>query len=124
MSQPEPDGSGVAVSNEMTSSALTPELPHQIAAAVPGVIVLGDAVLDVWLAGTSHRLCREAPVPVIEVSNRSSAPGGAANTAVNLAAMGGDISLVSVAGDDPEGETLRGRVSRGSTCSAPAATTC
>lgn len=103
MSQPEPDGSGVAV-----ASALTAELPHRIAAAAPDVIVLGDAVLDVWLAGESHRLCREAPVPVIEVSHRSSAPGGAANTAVNLAALGGDVSLVSVAGDDPEGAALRG----------------
>lgn len=101
MSQPEPDGSGVAA-----ASALTADLPHRIAAAAPGVIVVGDAVLDVWLAGESYRLCREAPVPVVEVSHHSRAPGGAANTAVNLAALGGQVSLVSVAGDDVDGEAL------------------
>ncbi len=103
MSQPEPDGAGLAV-----ASALTADLPQQIAAVAPSVIVLGDAVLDVWLAGESHRLCREAPVPVIDVAHRSTAPGGAANTAVNLAALGADVMLVSVIGDDPEGEALRG----------------
>lgn len=102
MSQPELDGPGLAV-----ASALTAELPHQIAAAAPAVIVLGDAVLDVWLAGDSHRLCREAPVPVIDVSHRSHAPGAAANTAVNLAALGADVTLVATVGDDPEGEMLR-----------------
>jgi len=73
----------------------------------PPVIVLGDAVLDVWLVGESHRLSREAPVPVVDVSTRSSAPGGAANTAVNLAALGAEVTLVSVIGDDADGEALR-----------------
>lgn len=88
-------------------SALTTELPARIAAAAPPVLVLGDAVLDVWLAGDSNRLCREAPVPVVEVATRSSAPGAAANTAVNLAALGADVTLVAVLGDDEEGATLR-----------------
>ena len=88
-------------------SALTTDLPARIVAEAPPVIVLGDAVLDVWLAGESNRLCREAPVPVVEVHSRSSAPGAAANTAVNLAALGGDVTLVSVLGDDAEAGVLR-----------------
>ena len=88
-------------------SVLTADLPARIAAASPPVLVLGDAMLDVWLAGESRRLCREAPVPVVEVTQRSSAAGGAANTAVNLAALGGDVTLISVVGTDQEAELLR-----------------
>lgn len=99
MSHPTADRAG--------TSALTAELPHRIAAAAPPVIVLGDAVLDVWWSGESRRLCREAPVPVVDVTSRGSAPGGAANTAVNLAALGADVTLVSVVGDDADGEALR-----------------
>ena len=76
------------------------------AAGLP-VVVLGDAVLDGWLAGPSHRLSREAPVPVVDVTVQRYVAGGAANTAVNLAALGAAVRFVSVCGDDADGALLR-----------------
>ena len=86
---------------------LAPDLPERLAAHAPRVVVVGDAVLDCWMAGPSRRLSREAPVPVVEVDRTHSAAGGAANTAVNLAAMGARVSLVSVVGDDADGVSVR-----------------
>ncbi|MCX9193312.1 D-glycero-beta-D-manno-heptose 1-phosphate adenylyltransferase [Carbonactinospora thermoautotrophica] len=71
------------------------------------VLIIGDAVLDCWMAGPSHRLCREAPVPVVTVTDRTYAPGGAGNTAANVAALGAPVHLVSVIGDDQDGRLLR-----------------
>jgi D-beta-D-heptose 7-phosphate kinase / D-beta-D-heptose 1-phosphate adenosyltransferase len=70
-------------------------------------IVIGEAMLDTYLDGTTDRLCREAPVPVVAVSQREDVPGGAANTAVNVAKMGGQVAFLSVVGKDQEGALLR-----------------
>ncbi|HTJ77166.1 MAG TPA: D-glycero-beta-D-manno-heptose 1-phosphate adenylyltransferase [Acidimicrobiales bacterium] len=70
------------------------------------VVVLGDAMLDGYLEGSATRLCREAPVPVVRLGRRAAVPGGAANTAVNVAALGASVRLVSAVGRDPEGATL------------------
>jgi D-beta-D-heptose 7-phosphate kinase / D-beta-D-heptose 1-phosphate adenosyltransferase len=71
------------------------------------VLVIGDAMLDSYLAGSADALCREAPAPVITLSERRDLPGGAANTAANVAALGGDVELLAVLGDDSEGLVLR-----------------
>jgi D-beta-D-heptose 7-phosphate kinase / D-beta-D-heptose 1-phosphate adenosyltransferase len=71
------------------------------------VLVIGDAILDGYLNGFANRLCREAPAPVIAVQQRQDVPGGAANTAANLASLGGRTMFLSVIGIDPEGERLR-----------------
>ena len=71
------------------------------------VLVLGDAMLDCYVVGSSTRLCQEAPVPVVAVHERRDCPGGAANTAVNLAALGCRVELASVIGADHEGNRLR-----------------
>lgn len=70
------------------------------------VLVLGEAMLDSYLDGPSGRLCREAPVPVVDLARRVDVPGGAANTAVNAACLGARVSLLSVIGDDVEGQLL------------------
>lgn len=70
------------------------------------VLVVGDALLDRWLHGSSTRLCREAPVPVVDLGEQLDVPGGAANAAVNLAALGARVTLLAVVGDDPEGRAL------------------
>lgn len=70
-------------------------------------LVIGDVMLDTYLRGTTDRLCPEAPVPVVAVTERSDLPGGAANTAVNLRALGADVTLLSATGDDDEALTLR-----------------
>lgn len=62
------------------------------------IVVIGDTVLDEWLAGSSHRLCREAPVPVVEVTESETAPGAAANTATNAAALGARVRYFSIVG--------------------------
>lgn len=71
------------------------------------VLVLGDAMLDTYLEGTSGRLCREAPVPIVSVHSRVDAAGGAANTAVNATELGSRVSFLTVIGDDLEGKRLR-----------------
>ncbi|MGX7828454.1 D-glycero-beta-D-manno-heptose 1-phosphate adenylyltransferase [Actinokineospora sp. 24-640] len=91
----------------MSTHSLTPDLPRALAARRPKVVVLGDAILDVWLEGEAGRLCREAPAPVVSVHSRHAAAGGAANTAVNLAALGAETALVAAVGADAAGAELR-----------------
>jgi D-beta-D-heptose 7-phosphate kinase/D-beta-D-heptose 1-phosphate adenosyltransferase len=71
------------------------------------VVVVGDAMLDVYLRGPARRLSREAPVPVVSVERRAEAAGGAANVAVNLAALGAQVRFVGVVGRDDAGRRLR-----------------
>ena len=68
--------------------------------------MVGDLILDGWWRGHSERLTREAPAPVVEVEERREAPGGAANTAMNLAALGTQVRLVGAVGADPAGVRL------------------
>lgn len=70
------------------------------------ILVLGDAMLDTYLQGSTDRLCREAPVPVVTLFNQKYAPGGAANAAVNVSDLGGQATFLSVIGDDLEGRLL------------------
>ena len=71
------------------------------------VLVLGEAMLDSYLEGEAGRLCREAPVPVIDVTRRVDVPGGAANAAANVARLGGHPLLLSAVGADAEADMLR-----------------
>jgi len=86
---------------------LTPDVPLALRHAAPAVTVVGDVMLDGWWRGRSERMAREAPAPVVEITDRSYAPGGAANTAMNLAALGARVRLVAVAGQDAPGRRLR-----------------
>ena len=70
------------------------------------VLVLGDLFLDEYLEGHTERLSREAPVPVVELTGRTTVPGGAANPARNVVAMGGQAVLAGLVGDDEPGHTL------------------
>jgi D-beta-D-heptose 7-phosphate kinase/D-beta-D-heptose 1-phosphate adenosyltransferase len=68
------------------------------------VLVIGDYILDVYLKGVSTRLSPEAPVPVVDIEERSLCGGGAANTACNLQTLGANVCFCSVIGQDKEGE--------------------
>jgi D-beta-D-heptose 7-phosphate kinase/D-beta-D-heptose 1-phosphate adenosyltransferase len=57
-------------------------------------------MLDGYVSGDARRVCPESPVPVIEASRRWCVPGGAANAAANVAALGGRPVLGGVIGDD------------------------
>ncbi|MEO5872339.1 MAG: D-glycero-beta-D-manno-heptose-7-phosphate kinase [Gemmatimonadaceae bacterium] len=71
------------------------------------ILVIGDAMLDVYLTGDVERISPEAPVPVVRVRERKNALGGAANVAQNVVAVGADCELVAAVGRDSGGETLR-----------------
>jgi D-beta-D-heptose 7-phosphate kinase/D-beta-D-heptose 1-phosphate adenosyltransferase len=58
------------------------------------VLVVGEAMLDTYLIGSANRLSREAPVPVVAVDERIDAAGGAANSAVNLRALGARVEFL------------------------------
>jgi D-beta-D-heptose 7-phosphate kinase/D-beta-D-heptose 1-phosphate adenosyltransferase len=77
------------------------------------VVIIGDAMLDVYLRGDVDRISPEAPVPVVRVRDRKLALGGAANVAQNVAALGAGCDLVAVIGDDLAGRTLRDRLGDG-----------
>jgi D-glycero-beta-D-manno-heptose-7-phosphate kinase len=70
------------------------------------ILVVGDAMLDRYWDGSVDRISPEAPVPVLRVTRRFERPGGAANVAANLAALGSAVSLVALVGDDEEGARL------------------
>ena len=71
------------------------------------IVVVGDAMLDIYLAGDTERISPEAPVPVVTVQTRRHALGGAANVAANVAATGAECRLVAVVGDDERGDSVR-----------------
>ena len=71
------------------------------------VLVIGEAMLDSFFEGTSIRFCQEAPVPVVDINDRRDVPGGAANTAANVASLGAKAVFLSVVGDDHEGDRLK-----------------
>ncbi|MFN8452252.1 MAG: hypothetical protein U0521_27560 [Anaerolineae bacterium] len=85
----------------MTLSELIPRLAGQ------RVIVLGDVILDEYLIGKAMRLSREAPVPVLEFEERRLIPGGAANPAANIVALGSIATQIGVIGADREAAALR-----------------
>ena len=71
------------------------------------VLVIGDAMLDVYLQGDVERISPEAPVPVVRVREQRAALGGAANVAQNVVAAGAGATLVATVGRDAAGAALR-----------------
>ena len=76
------------------------------------VAVIGDVMLDRYWSGPSTRISPEAPVPVVKVANREDRVGGAANVAINIAALGAPCSLVGIVGQDEAGERLENLVKK------------
>jgi len=70
------------------------------------ILVVGDAMLDHYWDGSVDRISPEAPVPVLSVGARRSVPGGAANVAANLSALGARVTLLSLVGRDEAADTL------------------
>lgn len=72
------------------------------------ILVIGDAMLDIYHFGKVNRISPEAPVPVfLETGKKRNVPGGAANVAVNIAAIGVSVDLFSVVGDDEAAKVLK-----------------
>ena len=74
------------------------------------VLVAGDAMLDRYWHGSTSRISPEAPVPVVRVDQAEERPGGAGNVALNIAALGAQVSLVAVTGADDTAHTLAGQL--------------
>ncbi|MGH2496759.1 MAG: bifunctional heptose 7-phosphate kinase/heptose 1-phosphate adenyltransferase [Ktedonobacteraceae bacterium] len=75
------------------------------------VLVIGDMVADEYLVGRPTRIAREAPVLILELYEERTVPGGATNVGVNARALGAEVFLTGVVGDDVPGQRLRQAIS-------------
>jgi rfaE bifunctional protein kinase chain/domain len=64
------------------------------------VLIVGDVMIDRYLSGHVDRISPEAPVPIVLQESRENRLGGAANVALNVAAMGAKVFLCSIVGED------------------------
>ncbi|MEI7841168.1 MAG: bifunctional D-glycero-beta-D-manno-heptose-7-phosphate kinase/D-glycero-beta-D-manno-heptose 1-phosphate adenylyltransferase HldE [Methylococcaceae bacterium] len=71
------------------------------------ILVMGDVMLDRYWSGQAARISPEAPVPVVKVKTIEERVGGAANVALNIAKLGGKVTLLGVIGDDADGDSLQ-----------------
>ena len=88
----------------MSPDALSPLSAARIGAA--RVLVVGDVMLDRYWYGAVDRISPEAPVPVVRVTREEERGGGAANVALNVAALGAQATLLTVVGDDEASHKL------------------
>lgn len=79
---------------------------NEAVAANARILVVGDVMLDCYVIGKVSRISPEAPVPVLRVAKDEIRPGGAANVAANIAAMGGSCCLLSIVGRDRASDDL------------------
>ncbi|HLZ22485.1 MAG TPA: PfkB family carbohydrate kinase [Ktedonobacterales bacterium] len=110
-------GLGAAILMPTEATRPTPVRPHavrheRLLALVSGfagrrVLVVGDMVADEYIIGTPTRISREAPVLILEHQDQYTVPGGATNPGVNARALGADVFLAGVIGDDLSGAHLR-----------------
>lgn len=71
------------------------------------VVVVGDVMLDRYWSGSTARISPEAPVPVVRIGDQHARPGGAANVAMNIAALNGHVNLIGMIGVDEAGKILQ-----------------
>ncbi len=85
--------------NEQLKKLLSPDRKIKI-------LVVGDLILDEYIWGSVERISPEAPVQVVEVQSENLIPGGAANVANNLVALGCDVYMTGAIGKDQKGDKL------------------
>ena len=71
------------------------------------VAVIGDVMLDTYWWGNVERISPEAPVPVVAVDKREKRIGGAGNVALNVQALGANVAMLTILGDDEDGVQLK-----------------
>lgn len=69
--------------------------------------VIGDVMLDTYMWGRVERISPEAPVPVVSLNNKEYRIGGAGNVALNCQSLGANACILSVMGEDSEGQLLQ-----------------
>lgn len=72
------------------------------------ILVIGDIMLDQYWLGATSRISPEAPVPIVKIGSAENKLGGAANVAHNLAALGCEVSLCGIVGNDEAGKIIQG----------------
>ena len=87
-------------------SALGPVLERLRGARV---LVVGDVMLDRFVAGSVERISPEAPIPIVRVQSEQTMAGGAGNVARNVVALGAQAALVGLRGEDAAGLLARRR---------------
>tara|TARA_S200000501_G_C20839980_1_gene751135 strand:- start:816 stop:1745 length:930 start_codon:yes stop_codon:yes gene_type:complete len=70
------------------------------------ILLIGDFMIDRYIIGKSTRMSPEAPVPVVIPQNEYTVPGGAGNVAMNLCALGAQVTCVGYMGNDKDGIDL------------------
>jgi rfaE bifunctional protein kinase chain/domain len=87
---------------------IAPDRARRLSGAFAGahVLIIGDAMLDKFIVGRVTRISPEAPVPVVAFDHEMYRMGGSANVANNVAALGGQATLVAVTGQDEAAATL------------------
>ena len=70
------------------------------------VLVVGDVMLDRYWTGPTGRISPEAPVPVVRINQIEDRPGGAANVALNIVSLGGEVLLAGIVGQDETADAL------------------
>lgn len=70
------------------------------------ILVVGDIILDAYASGDVERISPEAPVPIMRHLHHHEVPGGSANVAMNIVALGGKACLIGLIGKDEEGARL------------------
>ncbi|MFK5971540.1 MAG: bifunctional D-glycero-beta-D-manno-heptose-7-phosphate kinase/D-glycero-beta-D-manno-heptose 1-phosphate adenylyltransferase HldE [Candidatus Marithrix sp.] len=70
------------------------------------VLIIGDIMLDRYLHGVTSRISPEAPVPIVHVKHQQECPGGAGNVAFNIQALGGQVTVIGVIGQDDAANTI------------------
>jgi rfaE bifunctional protein kinase chain/domain len=95
-----------------TQNAWSPEDCDRTVAALQNadslrILVVGDLMVDAYLLGRVDRISPEAPVPILRASLRERRPGGAANVALNLKALGAAVTVGGVIGHDQDGRDLQ-----------------
>mgnify|MGYP000377178617 CR=1 FL=1 len=73
----------------------------------PKILVIGDLMIDHYLWGSCERISPEAPVQVVDIAKETTVLGGAGNVINNLNALGAEVSVSSVIGDDNNGVELK-----------------
>jgi D-beta-D-heptose 7-phosphate kinase/D-beta-D-heptose 1-phosphate adenosyltransferase len=86
-------------------------MPHSLPNALPpfnqaSILVIGDVMLDRYWFGDTLRISPEAPVPIVKVNGTDNRPGGAANVALNIAALGANVMLLGITGNDEAAHIL------------------
>jgi len=71
------------------------------------ILVIGDIMLDEYVWGATSRISPEAPVPVVEIKNRTFNAGGAANTVSNIISLGAKATPAGIIGKDAAGSRLK-----------------